>query len=66
MDAERGSCVSGNLAGKDSNGIWLTSKDGDQSLMYVDPNTIVEIIKELCGLLLYMANLAVCKQAGDQ
>jgi hypothetical protein len=35
-------------------GIWFTGKYGEETLMYVDANTIVELIRELKKILIEM------------
>jgi len=37
-------------------GLWFVDKDGDETLMYLDPNTIVALIHELRKLLIRMTN----------
>ena len=32
--------------------LWITDKDGNESLMYLDPNRVVELIHELRSALL--------------
>lgn len=42
-----------NLVGE---GLWIVDKDGDETLMYLDPNTIVALINELRKLLIQKTN----------
>lgn len=38
-----------------SRALWFTDKDGNETLMYLDPNTVVKLIEELRDVLLEMA-----------
>ena len=42
------------------NTIWMTDKNGNDVSMYVDANTIVQIMNELRELLLGMTNNKEC------
>ena len=32
--------------------LWITDRDGDETLMYLDPNRVVELVRELKRALL--------------